>query len=156
MRIHTLTQEQWLAAPLEQVFAFFADPANLDAITPPWLHFQVLTSRPIAMGAGTLIDYRLRVRGMPIRWQSEITVWEPPHRFVDEQCRGPYRRWVHEHTFVSRDGGTLISDRVEYAVPGWLLEPLVHRWFVAPDLKKIFEHRKGRLAELIAPMKTPV
>ena len=149
VRIRTLIQEQWLPAARDKVFAFFADAANLDAITPPWMHFYVLTPRPIAMACGTLIDYKLRVHGLPIRWQSEITVWEPPHRFVDVQRRGPYRRWVHEHCFEERDGGTLIRDNVEYAVPGWLLESLVNCWLVAPDLRKIFAHRTTRIEELL-------
>jgi ligand-binding SRPBCC domain-containing protein len=101
------------------------------------------------MEAGRLIDHRLRVHGLPMRWRSEITVWEPPNRFVDEQRRGPYRHWRHEHTFADKDGGTLMLDRIEYAVPGWLLEPLVNRWFVAPDLRKIFAHRNARIEELL-------
>ena len=135
--------------PRDRVFAFFGDAGNLDRITPPWMHFEVLTPRPIAMHPGTLIDYRLKVRWLPIRWQSEITVWEPPHRFADVQRRGPYRRWIHEHSFEERNGGTVIRDRVEYAVPGWLLESLVNRWLVAPDLRKIFEYRKTCIAELL-------
>ena len=138
-----------MPAARDKVFAFFADAANLDAITPPWMHFHVLTPRPIAMCAGTSINYKLRMHGLPIRWQSEINVWEPPHRFVDVQRRGPYRHWRHEHVFEERSGGTLIRDRVDYAVPGWLLQPLVHRWLVAPDLRKIFAHRKARIQELM-------
>ena len=149
MRIRILQEEQWLPVRRDKVFAFFADAGNLDLITPPWMKFEVLTPRPIAMHAGAIIDYRLRVRWLPIRWQSEITVWDPPHRFVDVRRRGPYRQWIHEHSFEERDGGTVIRDHVRYAVPGWLFEPLVHRWFVAPDLRKIFEYRKTRIAELL-------
>ena len=148
MRTRTFVSEQWLPLPRERVFAFFADAGNLDIITPPRLNFQVLTPQPLVLGPGTLIDYRLRIRGVPIRWQSEITVWEPPRRFVDEQRRGPYRRWVHEHIFEERDGGTLIRDEVAYAVPGWFLEPLVNRWLVAPDLRKIFAHRRAKIDEV--------
>jgi hypothetical protein len=150
MRIRSLHQEQWLPVPRDRVFAFFADAGNLDRITPDFLRFAVLTPRPVEMKQGTLIDYRLRVHGLPMRWQSEITVWEPPHRFVDVQRRGPYRQWIHEHGFEEIDGGTLVRDRVEYAVPGWFLEPLVHRWLVGPDLEKVFAFRKTRLAELLA------
>jgi hypothetical protein len=97
------------------------------------------------MKQGALIDYRLRLRGIPIRWQSEITAWEPPHRFVDEQCRGPYRRWIHEHTFAGRDGGTLARDRVQYAVPGG---SLVDYLFVARDLKRVFAFRQETLRRI--------
>ena len=135
----------WLPRPRDEVFVFFADAANLEAITPPWLNFHILTPPPIAMRAGALIDYRLRVHGLPLRWRTRIAVWEPPARFVDEQLRGPYRRWVHEHTFVERDGGTLCGDRVEYDVLGGRL---VERLFVRRDVERIFAHRKERLTEM--------
>ncbi len=128
-----------------EVFPFFADAANLERITPPWLRFEMLSPGPVVMGVGTRIDYRLRVRGFPIRWQSEITCWEPPRRFVDEQRRGPYRLWVHEHRFDEVEGGTRVEDLVEYAVPfgAW-----VQRFLVGPDLRKIFEYRKDVLRDL--------
>ena len=118
MRIFELKTSLWLPKPLDDVFPFFADARNLEALTPPWLHFEVLTPAPISMAPGTTIDYRLRLRGLPIRWQSEITAWEPPHRFVDEQRRGPYRLWVHEHRFREQDGQTLAEDHIRYAAPG--------------------------------------
>ena len=90
------------------------------------------------MRAGTLIDYRLRVHGVPVRWRTEITVWEPPHRFVDKQLRGPYRLWVHEHTFTPQGAGTLAKDKVQYAAAGGAL---VHRWLIKPDLDRIFAYR---------------
>lgn len=96
------------------------------------------------MQQGTLIDYRLRLRGLPIRWRTEITEWNPPHSFVDTQIRGPYRKWVHQHTFVEREGGTLMEDRVDYRVP---LSWLMHRLFVKPDLVRIFEHRREVLQQ---------
>jgi ligand-binding SRPBCC domain-containing protein len=137
--------ELWLPSPVERVFPFFADARNLERITPPFLRFRVLTPEPIEMRVGTLIDYRLRVHGLPLRWRSEITVWDPPHRFVDEQRRGPYRKWHHEHTFEPRDGGTLTRDRVEYAVPGGVL---VDRLFVRRDVERIFAYRRRVLSEL--------
>ena len=151
MNIHTLSEEVWLPLPRERVFAFFADAGNLDAITPPWLHFQIVSPTPIDMKPGALIDYRLRVRGLPIFWRSEITEWEPPVRFVDRQLKGPYRQWIHTHEFEEKDGGTLIRDRVEYAVPGWFLEPLVHRLFVKPDIDKIFKHRSASIRAILLP-----
>jgi ligand-binding SRPBCC domain-containing protein len=148
MRVRTLATEVWLPRPRDEVFAFFADAHNLDALTPPWLRFRVLTPRPVAMRPGAVIDYRLRLRGLPLRWRSEITAWDPPRRFVDEQRRGPYRRWAHEHTFEEDRGGTLVRDRVEYAAPGGPLEPLLHRLLVGPDLAAVFAYREEKLREL--------
>ena len=139
MTVHTYQAELWLPRPRPEVFAFFADARNLEAITPPWLKFEVLTPAPIAMRAGTLIDYRLRLHGFPIRWRTEITLWEPPVRFADTQLRGPYRLWEHTHTFVEKDGGTLCRDEVRYAVPGGAL---IERLFVRRDVEKIFAFRQ--------------
>jgi len=94
------------------------------------------------MQQGTLIDYKLRVRGVPMRWRSRISIWDPPKRFVDEQLRGPYRQWIHEHTFESREGGTLVRDFVRYAVP---FDWPIHGWFVRPDIERIFEFRAEAL-----------
>ena len=120
------------------VFPFFADPNNLEKITPPWLNFRIDTPGPIQMTVGQKIDYKLRLHGMPISWQSEITAWEPPYRFVDEQRRGPYRQWIHEHRFEESDNGTLVHDRVDYAVLGG---DLVNKLFVLPDLRRVFTFR---------------
>jgi ligand-binding SRPBCC domain-containing protein len=144
--LSTVTTRLFLPRPLETVFPFFADAGNLEIITPPWLRFEILTPRPITMGTGAFIDYRLRLRGIPLRWQSEITAWEPPHRFVDEQRRGPYRTWIHEHTFVACDGGTEVRDFVRYGVPGgWLADRLL----VRRDVRRIFEYRTDRLRALL-------
>lgn len=134
-----------VAAPLDEVFPFFADAGNLQRITPPLLHFEILTPRPLEMGVGAMIDYKLRVRGLPMRWRSEITAWDPPHRFVDEQRKGPYRFWIHEHTFEDRGGRTALRDSVEYGVPGGAL---VHKLFVGPDVRKIFAYRTRVMQEL--------
>ncbi len=147
MKTRRLRTELFVEQHLEDVFEFFADAHNLDRITPPWLEFEILTPKPIAMARGTLIDYRLRIRGVPIRWASEITVWEPPQRFVDEQRRGPYRRWSHEHSFESSNGGTVIIDQVDYAVPGWLLEPVFNGLFVRRDLDAIFKYRHQQIVQ---------
>lgn len=145
MKPKTFQSEVWLARPLEEIFAFFANADNLQSLTPAWLDFSLVTPKPILMRTGTLIDYRLRLHGFPIRWRSEITVWEPPLRFVDEQRRGPYTLWVHEHQFQARDGGTQVSDLVRYAVPGgWLVE----RLFVRRDVERIFQFRRRKLLEL--------
>jgi ligand-binding SRPBCC domain-containing protein len=142
MKVHEFKTELWLPLPPEELFPFFADAANLDAITPPWLNFRIVTPQPIEMRPGTLIDYQIRVRGLPMRWRTLIKEWQPPHRFVDEQLRGPYRQWIHTHTFEPRDGGTLARDCVSYAVP---LDWLAHRWFVRPDIERIFQYRAEAL-----------
>jgi len=148
MNVHLLETELWLPQPLEEVFRFFADARNLEAITPEWLHFDVVTPGQIEMRVGTLIDYRLKVHGLPIRWRSEITAWEPPHRFVDEQRRGPYRLWAHEHLFASQGTGTVVTDRVRYAVPGG---EFLHRLFVKADVERIFAFRRDRLVQMFPP-----
>ena len=138
-----------LDAPLDTVFGFFADARNLEILTPPWLRFRVLTEGEIPMARGTRIDYRLRLRGLPLRWRSVITAWEPPHRFVDEQETGPYRSWIHEHRFdveerPGRGPVVIASDEVRYQAPGGAL---VNRFLVAPDLRRIFRYRTARLRE---------
>ena len=142
MTVREFKTELWLPLPPEAVFAFFGNAANLDAITPPWLGFRILTPLPIVMREGTLIDYRLRVHRLPLRWRKRISAWQPPHRFVDEQSRGPYRQWIHEHTFEPRNHGTLVRDLVRYAVP---FDFIAHLLFVRRDIEKIFEFRAEEL-----------
>ena len=142
---YRITKSVWVPRPIDEVFEFFGNAANLELMTPPWLAFKILTPQPIAMCAGTLIDYRISLRGLPMRWRSEITVWKPPFEFVDEQRKGPYRRWHHRHTFESRNGGTLVGDEVNYDVLGGAL---IHRLFVEGDLKKIFAFRDETLRRL--------
>ncbi len=141
-----LHREQTLDAPLGRVFAFFSNAENLEGITPPFLRFRVVSARPIVMRVGTLIDYSLKLNGIPFRWRSEITVWEEGKGFVDEQRKGPYRYWIHEHTFASVAGGTLVTDRVRYAVPGGAL---VHGLFVRGQLERIFDYRAEATRRLI-------
>ena len=141
----TLTTEQWLPKQRDALFPFFAEAANLEKITPPFLGFRILTPGPIEMREGALIDYRISLHGIPLRWRTEITAWDPPFRFVDTQIRGPYRQWIHEHTFEDRDGGTLCRDRVDYRVPGGAL---VNRVFVERDVRRIFTYRRTILFRL--------
>lgn len=155
MKRRRLERTTVVPRPIDEVFAFFADAGNLEQLTPPWLAFSILTPRPIEMTEGTLIDYRLRVHGLPLRWRSEITAWDPPHRFVDEQRKGPYRLWHHEHRFEpdaspgeapgpEDAGSTRVIDRVDYAV--WF--DLVVHPFVRRDLETIFDYRQARLREV--------
>ncbi|MDP9097455.1 MAG: SRPBCC family protein [Verrucomicrobiota bacterium] len=145
MREFSFRSELLLPRKREEVFRFFADAGNLETLTPPWLNFHVLTPSPIEMHAGTSIDYRLRVRGLPLKWRSEITAWEPPMRFVDEQRRGPYRKWIHEHRFDEIGDGTLCTDLVRYSVVGGAL---VNRFLVRRDIEKIFAFRTEQLRKL--------
>ncbi len=147
MKEFTLHTEVWLPRPRDEVFAFFADAQNLDALTPPWVKFAMLTPGLIEMHAGTLIDYRLRVHGIPIRWRTEISEWQPPHHFVDRQLRGPYTLWHHTHTFEERNGGTLCVDRVRYRPRGGTL---VQWLFVRRDVERIFQYRQQRLKVLFS------
>jgi ligand-binding SRPBCC domain-containing protein len=146
-----LATDLWIPAPRPHVFGFFADAGNLEAITPLWLRFRILTPLPIAIETGTRIDYRLRIHGFPFRWRTVISAWEPPVRFVDSQVRGPYRLWVHEHMFEDCDGGTRVRDRVTYSVPGGAL---VHALFVRRQLQKIFEYRLRRMCERFGARET--
>jgi ligand-binding SRPBCC domain-containing protein len=148
MKEHLFSSVLWLPRRSAEIFPFFADAKNLGAITPPWLHFEILTPGEIEMGIGALIDYRISLHGLPLRWRTKITAWEPPFRFVDEQIKGPYRRWIHEHCFENSDQGTLCHDRVRYSILG---EPIVHRLFVERDVKRIFAFRATKLTELFGP-----
>ncbi|HEX4412004.1 MAG TPA: SRPBCC family protein [Lacipirellulaceae bacterium] len=146
-RGYRLETTQFLPQPRDRVFEFFADAFQLETLTPSWLHFSVLTPAPIEIASGTLIDYRLRLRGLPIRWQSVIRDWEPPFRFVDEQTRGPYRRWHHEHQFESVTAGTLCRDIVDYDVYGGAL---INKLLVRRDLERIFTFRQSKLRVLFS------
>lgn len=134
---------------MQDVFAFFADARNLEAITPPWLGFQILSPEPIVMAPGTLIEYRIRWHCLPMRWVTEIHCWDPPIGFMDVQLRGPYRLWEHTHCFQAVDGGTRMGDVVRYALPFGLLGRMAHAWVVKADLEGIFDYRARKVSELL-------
>ena len=142
MKTFEISTKQYINKPLEVVFEFFSKPENLEMITPASLSFNILTPTPIKMGKGSLIDYTIRLFGIPIHWRTLISDYEPPFRFVDQQIKGPYTFWHHTHTFQSVDGGVEIIDKVKYSLPlGWL-GTLAHSIWVRKDLEKIFKHRK--------------
>jgi ligand-binding SRPBCC domain-containing protein len=141
----TLESTQWLPRQPEDIFDFYADAFKLEQLTPPWLRFRVVTPPPIEIQQGSEIAYRLRLHGITVSWRSRITQWEPPFSFVDEQINGPYRYWMHRHTFTPERGGTLIRDLVHYDVlGGWLIDRLL----VRRDLRGIFAYRQERLHEI--------
>ena len=146
VRIHLFEQSQRLGLPVERAFAFFADAGNLEAITPPWLRFSLLGGDAIEMRAGAVIDYRLRLHGLPVRWRTRISVWEPPRRFVDVQVNGPYAHWEHTHAFeLAGDGGVVMRDRVRYVLPLGPLGAIAHSLFVRRDVERIFDYRRRAL-----------
>lgn len=145
MSNRVLQTEVFIPRPRAEVFAFFADASNLERLTPRWVNFRIVTPPPIEMKQGAIIDYTIRIHGVPVRWRTEIEAWEPPRRFVDTQLQGPYWLWRHEHTFEEVEGGTLCGDRVTYRAPmGWLTHPLL----VDRDVRRIFEYRKAKLLEI--------
>ncbi|MBK7403694.1 MAG: SRPBCC family protein [Phycisphaerales bacterium] len=146
-RGYALTATTELPGEPASVFPFFADAFNLDAITPARLRFRILTPAPIGMRSGALLDYRIMLYGLPIRWRTRIAEWDPPFHFVDEQLRGPYLWWRHRHSFERRGDATLMTDRVEYGVPGG---SLVHALLVRRNLLAIFRYRAERIATLLA------
>jgi ligand-binding SRPBCC domain-containing protein len=150
MADHVLERSQLVPLPRGEVFAFFADAHNLEAITPGFLRFRILTPAPIAMRPGTLIDYRLSLAGLPFSWRTRIEEYEPGVRFVDVQLRGPYARWRHLHAFEDAPGGTWVRDRVEYALPLGRLGDAAHALFVRRTLGRIFDHRRDAIARLLA------
>jgi ligand-binding SRPBCC domain-containing protein len=140
-----LEREQWVASPLPGIFPFFAQPENLALITPSSLRFRLLTPSPVVMENGRIIDYSIRVMGLPVRWRTLITRYEPPGCFVDEQISGPYSFWHHTHRFEPRDGGTMLYDEVRYALPMPLIGParhVAHVLYVRPYLEQIFDYRE--------------
>ena len=149
MRTHRLEREQLIPRPLDEVFDFYASARNLERITPGWLGFHVVTPEPIRMQPGTLIEYRLRLHRIPVRWLTRIELWERNHAFVDRQLRGPYKLWNHLHEFEGVDGGTLVRDRVDYALPFGPLGEAAHTAFVERDLRRIFDHRREAVVEIL-------
>jgi ligand-binding SRPBCC domain-containing protein len=149
-RERVLERAQRLDVPAERAFAFYGDARNLEALTPPWLRFRVTSAPAGLLQAGALIEYRLKLHGVPVRWRTRIEVWEPPVRFVDVQLRGPYALWEHTHTFAPAGPGAVeIRDRVRYRIPFGPLGDLAHALFVRSDLERIFDYRRDAVAGLL-------
>jgi ligand-binding SRPBCC domain-containing protein len=146
VKVHVLERSQRLPGSPEEVFGFFADAHNLEAITPPFLGFEVVTPKPIDMHEGTLIEYRLKLHGLRLRWRTRIDAWEPGERFVDRQLKGPYRLWHHTHTFEPDGEDTLMRDVVRYALPLGPLGEVARGALVRRDLDRIFDFRHAEIA----------
>jgi ligand-binding SRPBCC domain-containing protein len=149
--IHVIEREQLVPRELPEVYEFFSRARNLEVLTPPFLSFSVLTPEPIEMRSGTLIDYRLRLHGLPMRWRTLIETWEPGQRFVDRQLRGPYKLWHHTHEFQAVDGGTIVADRVRYEIPLGPLGEIARTLFVRRDLDRVFAYRHQAVIRLLGP-----
>ena len=149
-RVYVLEKEQFVPLPLPTAWLFFSDARNLARITPPWMGFVVRTEGPVEMKAGTTIEYGIRVLKLPMRWRSLISTWEPGARFADVMLKGPYKSWHHVHSFVERDGGTLIRDRIEYSLPLGPLGALAHRLFVRRQLEGIFAYRREAVSRILS------
>lgn len=148
MKPHLFQTTCILNRPIEEVFSFFSKAENLDTITPPELRFTILTPSPIHMQQDTLIDYSIRLYGVPMKWKTLISAWEPPYRFVDEQLRGPYKLWIHEHTFKAIGSRTEMVDKVQFLSPGGIFEPVINKLFVERKVRDIFRFREHKLREL--------
>jgi ligand-binding SRPBCC domain-containing protein len=147
--VHELHREQVVARPLDEVFDFFSRAGNLALLTPPQMRFQMITPEPIAMGVGTLIEYRLRVHGLPLRWISRIDEWDEGRRFADRQLRGPYKLWLHSHEFEAVPEGTKVNDHVRFELPLGLLGELGGLPLVRRDLARIFDYRRAAVENLL-------
>ncbi len=150
MKPHILIRETILNGSIEEVFNFFCKAENLDKITPPILGFRIITPLPVEMKKGTLIDYKIKLNGIPFNWHTEITKWDPPHSFEDTQLKGPYKMWVHEHKFIERNNKTFMTDTVRYISPGGVFEFIPHNLFVKKKVNLIFDYRQKIFDELFS------
>jgi len=148
-RQRRLRREQPVARPVEEVFEFFSDPRNLEALTPPFLHFRILTPLGPRIEPGLIIEYRLRLHGVPLQWKSLIEAVDPGKSFTDVQIRGPYRRWRHVHDFRADGEGTCVVDTVEYELPFPPVGDILGSGLVERRLARIFDYRRDRIAELL-------
>ena len=150
MKSHFLRRKAVIEKPIAVVFDFFSKAENLNLITPKDLQFAITSQLPIEMKKGALIEYKIKLNGFSFHWQTEISEWNPPYSFVDTQLKGPYKIWIHQHSFVDKGTYTEMYNTVEFLSPGWILEPLINRFFVEKKVKEIFDFRESRLKELFA------
>lgn len=148
MKDYVLQKTTIINKPLKEVFEFFSKAENLNKITPNEVHFKIITPLPIPMEKGTLIDYKIKLNGVPFVWKTRISEWNPPFKFADQQLVGPYSKWYHEHFFEEKDGKTIMTDKITYLSKGWIIAPLLHWLFVDKKVKQIFEYRETQLQQI--------
>jgi ligand-binding SRPBCC domain-containing protein len=146
--VHRHFESTTLPLPIEKVFEFFSKAENLEAITPPELQFKILTPLPIIMERGALIDYKIKMSGIPFGWRTRITHWDPPYAFADQQLKGPYAVWFHTHTFADEGGKTRMDDEVLYKLPLWPLGEIAYP-FVRGKVEGIFKYRRQKIRKLL-------
>lgn len=150
MTPHVLIRNTVIKKNIEQLFDFFSKAENLNSITPPLLGFKIITPLPVEMKKGTIIDYKIKLNGIPFSWRTEITKWDPPFLFEDTQIKGPYKLWIHEHRFDEKEGMTIMTDTVRYLSPGGIFEFIPHNLMVKKKVEFIFDYREKVLNELFA------
>jgi ligand-binding SRPBCC domain-containing protein len=148
MKTHSLIRKTIINRPLEQVFQFFSKAENLNLLTPPELQFKIITPLPIIMKEGAIIDYKIKLNGVPFNWKTEISMWKENEFFVDKQLKGPYRVWHHKHSFKNVNGATEMTDEVNYLSPGWFFEPIIQALFIKKKVEGIFDYRNAKLKEI--------
>jgi ligand-binding SRPBCC domain-containing protein len=146
-RIYVFKDETLINQPRSVVFNFFSEAVNLELLTPPWLRFRILSNLPITMSKGVQIKYRLQLYHIPLKWLTEISLWEPPFRFIDKQLKGPYKLWIHLHQFEDTDTGTRMIDELKYAIPPVPFRHFITHHFVANRINEIFSYRKKMILE---------
>lgn len=150
MKTYRISTETLLDAPIKEVFDFFSKAENLEQLTPKTLKFKILTPLPIEMRMGALIDYKIKIRGVPMTWKTEISIWEPGNRFVDRQLKGPYKQWIHEHRFISEGSKTRMFDTVDYVLPFGPLGQILHALFIRREVEGIFRYREIAINQWLA------
>ncbi|UCF62651.1 MAG: SRPBCC family protein [bacterium] len=148
MKTFYFEKDIYIERPVSEVFDFFSRAENLEKVTPSQLQFQILTPLPIIMKAGTIIDYKLKLHRIPLSWKTEISEWDPPHRFTDIQVKGPYRKWIHQHIFENSGSGTRMKDMLEYAIPAGFLSSFINQLLVRKDIESIFRYREKKYREI--------
>ena len=148
MKYFQINKTQFIEKPIDVVFSFFSKPENLEKITPQYLHFEILNDSPIHMKEGLVINYKMKIRKIPVKWSSVIKSYNPPFSFIDEQIKGPYAFWYHEHKFIKEKGGTRVDDCIKYKIPFGFFGRLVNKLWVANDLEEIFNFRKNTINDI--------